>query len=121
VNSDAELAYRTILQDDEVDQLKDQVFRELLTFMMSDPTTIRGQWSYPRLAATWSGSGTTPQHLPRNHLHGQGEGRPAPGAAGLAEPRNRERHASPPSVQGRRGPLYGCLSHSGLQLVAPAR
>jgi phosphate transport system protein len=40
VNSDAELAYRTILQDDEVDQLKDQVFRELLTFMMSDPTTI---------------------------------------------------------------------------------
>ena len=40
VNSDAELAFRTILQDDEVDQLKDQVFRELLTFMMSDPTTI---------------------------------------------------------------------------------
>jgi phosphate transport system protein len=40
VNGDAELAYGTILKDDEVDQLKDQVFRELLTFMMSDPTTI---------------------------------------------------------------------------------
>jgi phosphate transport system protein len=40
VNGDDELAYRTILKDDEVDQLKDQVFRELLTFMMSDPTTI---------------------------------------------------------------------------------
>jgi len=40
VNGDDELAYRTILRDDEVDQLKDQVFRELLTFMMSDPTTI---------------------------------------------------------------------------------
>jgi phosphate transport system protein len=40
VNGDDELAYETILKDDEVDQLKDQVFRELLTFMMSDPTTI---------------------------------------------------------------------------------
>jgi len=40
VNGDDNLAYRTILKDDEVDQLKDQVFRELLTFMMSDPTTI---------------------------------------------------------------------------------
>ena len=40
VNGDDELAYRTILRDDEVDQLKDQVFRELLTFMMADPTTI---------------------------------------------------------------------------------
>jgi phosphate transport system protein len=40
VNGDDELAFRTIGKDDEVDQLKDQVFRELLTFMMSDPTTI---------------------------------------------------------------------------------
>jgi len=40
VNGDDEMAYRTIRKDDEVDQLKDQVFRELLTFMMSDPTTI---------------------------------------------------------------------------------
>ncbi len=40
VNGDDALAYQTILRDDEVDQLKDQVFRELLTFMMADPTTI---------------------------------------------------------------------------------
>ena len=40
VNGDDDLAYATIRKDDEVDQLKDQVFRELLTFMMSDPTTI---------------------------------------------------------------------------------
>jgi len=40
VNGDDELAFRTIRKDDEVDQLKDQVFRELLTFMMADPTTI---------------------------------------------------------------------------------
>ncbi len=40
VNGDDELAFATILRDDLVDQLKDQVFRELLTFMMGDPTTI---------------------------------------------------------------------------------
>ena len=40
VNGDDELAYSTILRDDEVDQLKDQVFRELLTYMMGDPATI---------------------------------------------------------------------------------
>jgi phosphate transport system protein len=40
VDGDDALAYGTILKDDEVDQLKDQVFRELLTFMMADPTTI---------------------------------------------------------------------------------
>jgi len=40
VNGDDELAYQTILKDDTVDQLKDQVFRELLTYMMADPSTI---------------------------------------------------------------------------------
>jgi phosphate transport system protein len=40
VNGDDALALETIHRDDEVDQLKDQVFRELLTYMMSDPSTI---------------------------------------------------------------------------------
>ncbi|MGZ8428802.1 MAG: phosphate signaling complex protein PhoU [Candidatus Deferrimicrobiaceae bacterium] len=40
VNHDPELAMAAIRKDDLVDQLKDQVFRELLTFMMSDPSTI---------------------------------------------------------------------------------
>lgn len=40
VNTDADLAYATILKDDSVDQLKDQIFRELLTYMMGDPKTI---------------------------------------------------------------------------------
>lgn len=40
VNGDVDLAQRTILRDDIVDQLKDQVFRELLTYMMADPGTI---------------------------------------------------------------------------------
>ena len=40
VNGDDALALETIHRDDEVDQFKDQVFRELLTYMMADPSTI---------------------------------------------------------------------------------
>ncbi len=40
VGGDDALAAATIQRDDEVDQLKDQVFRELLTYMMADPSTI---------------------------------------------------------------------------------
>jgi phosphate transport system protein len=40
VNGNDQLAYDAIKKDDLVDQLKDQVFRELLTYMMADPTTI---------------------------------------------------------------------------------
>lgn len=41
VNGNVELAYATIGKDDQVDQLKDQVFRELLTYMMADQGTIQ--------------------------------------------------------------------------------
>lgn len=40
VQADAEQAYQVAYRDDEVDQLYDQVYRELLTFMMADPGTI---------------------------------------------------------------------------------
>jgi len=40
VNGDEGLAMKVILADDQVDNLRDQVFRELLTYMMSDPMTI---------------------------------------------------------------------------------
>jgi phosphate transport system protein len=40
VNRDAVLARTVLERDDEVDSLKDQVFRELLTYMMADPGTI---------------------------------------------------------------------------------
>jgi phosphate transport system protein len=40
VNRDAEQARRICESDDEVDQLNQQIFRELLTYMMEDPTTI---------------------------------------------------------------------------------
>ena len=40
VREDAELALQVCHQDDEVDQLTDQLLRELLTFMLEDPHTI---------------------------------------------------------------------------------
>ena len=40
VRRETELARSVIEADDEVDNLRDQVFRELLTYMMADPATI---------------------------------------------------------------------------------
>ncbi|AZR74468.1 phosphate transport system regulatory protein PhoU [Anoxybacter fermentans] len=40
VNQDPELAREIARKDDEVDILNAQIFRELLTFMMADPSTI---------------------------------------------------------------------------------
>jgi len=40
ISHDAEAARKIVPEDDEVDNLYDQVFRELLTFMMEDPRTI---------------------------------------------------------------------------------
>jgi phosphate transport system protein len=40
VSRDPVLAKSVILEDDRVDNFKDQVFRELLTYMMSEPSTI---------------------------------------------------------------------------------
>ena len=37
---DDQLATQVMVRDDEVDQLNEQVFRELLTFMLEDPKTI---------------------------------------------------------------------------------
>ncbi len=41
VNKDVESAYEVVKSDDEVDSLYDQVYRELLTYMMADPSTIQ--------------------------------------------------------------------------------
>jgi phosphate transport system protein len=40
VNRDATCAMRVVAEDDEVDHLYDQVFRELISFMIEDPKTI---------------------------------------------------------------------------------
>ena len=45
VRRDAEAAQAIALEDDEVDALYDQVYRELLTFMIQDPSSIqRATW-----------------------------------------------------------------------------
>jgi phosphate transport system protein len=41
VNRDENLARSVLVRDDQVDELKDQVFRELLTYMISDPASIQ--------------------------------------------------------------------------------
>jgi phosphate transport system protein len=41
VRRDPDLARQVLARDDDVDELKDQVFRELLTYMMADPGTIQ--------------------------------------------------------------------------------
>jgi phosphate transport system protein len=41
VEEDAVKARSTVMRDDEVDSLKNQVFREVLTYMISDPRTIQ--------------------------------------------------------------------------------
>ncbi len=40
IEQDAVAARRVAERDDDVDQLYDQIYRELLAFMMSDPTTV---------------------------------------------------------------------------------
>jgi phosphate transport system protein len=40
IKQDVNLARSVLIRDDEIDGLKDQIFRELLTFMMSDQSTI---------------------------------------------------------------------------------
>jgi phosphate transport system protein len=42
VRRDVALAEKVLSEDDVLDALKTQIFRELLTFMLSDPTTIEG-------------------------------------------------------------------------------
>jgi phosphate transport system protein len=40
INRDAEAARKIVFEDDTIDHLYDQIFRELLTFMAEDPRTI---------------------------------------------------------------------------------
>ena len=40
INRDTEMARKIIVRDRQVDEIKDQVFRELLTYMMENPRLI---------------------------------------------------------------------------------
>lgn len=41
INEDIELSYKVMKSDDIVDKIRDQILRELITFMTSDPKTIK--------------------------------------------------------------------------------
>ena len=41
VNNDVQLAKEVCQRDDEVDQLNVQIFRELLTYMLQDPSSVQ--------------------------------------------------------------------------------
>jgi len=65
VRGDQELAQSVLRRDDQVDRLRDQLFRELLTYMMEDRLSclLLSNWcSWPRI---WSASATTLPISPR--------------------------------------------------------
>ncbi len=73
VTRDTELARRVCAADAEVDALKEQIFRELLTFMMEDPRTIPRAIRLPDLALPGARGGPRDQHRGDGGLHGRGQ------------------------------------------------
>ncbi len=83
VNGDAELARDVCRRDDAVDQLNNQVFRELLTYMMEDPETIHpGGRPHPRRPPPRTDRRPRHEHRRGRHLHGQGQDHQAPHRGG---------------------------------------
>ncbi|HGJ66935.1 TPA: phosphate signaling complex protein PhoU [bacterium] len=50
INEDVELAYDIVIRDSGVDSLRDQILRELVTFMSSEPTTIERAFQLIRIS-----------------------------------------------------------------------
>ena len=51
LKKDAKTADEVCLEDDKVDQLRDQILRELITYMSSDPSTIKRSIHLLRIAS----------------------------------------------------------------------
>ena len=83
VRRDIELAQGVLNEDDTLDALKTQVFRELLTYMLQDPHTIEPSLDLI-LDLAPPRTHRRPRHERRRgrHLHGVGQGRPAPRGRG---------------------------------------
>ena len=97
VRRDIELAQHVLNEDDELDALKTQVFRELLTYMLQDPSTIEPSLDLI-LDFPPSRAHRRPRHQRRRgrDLHGLGQGRPPP------RRRSRARAAGPNGPERRR-------------------
>jgi len=50
INEDVELAYDVTIRDNDVDALRDQIIRELVTFMSSEPATIERAFQLMRIS-----------------------------------------------------------------------
>ena len=78
VRRDIELARSVLARDDQVDQLRDQIFRELLSYMMGDSSVV-----FPGFRADPGGQESRAhrrprhQHRRRRDLHGCGQRRAA--------------------------------------------
>ena len=72
VARDTALARRVCAEDAEVDALKEQIFRELLTFMMEDPRDHPARDpAHPHLALPGAGGRPRHQHRGDGDLHGR--------------------------------------------------
>ena len=72
-------AESVIMQDDRVDGLKNQIFRELLTYMMSEPADHPHRpAAHPGLPQPGADRRPGGQHRGGRHIHGPRQGRPAP-------------------------------------------
>ena len=79
VRRDTELAQHVLNEDDALDALKTQIFRELLTYMLAGPGDDRaGARPDPRLPPPRTHRRPRHQRRRRRHLHGLGPGRPPP-------------------------------------------
>ena len=79
VRRDVALAQAVLDEDDALDALKTQVFRELLTYMLQDPEHHRaGARPDPDLAPPRADRRPRHQRRRGRHLHGVGERRPPP-------------------------------------------
>ena len=129
VRRDIELAQGVLNEDDTLDALKTQVFRELLTYMLQDPHTIEPSLDLI-LDLAPPRAHRRPRHQRRRgrHLHGVRPGRPAPcgrsrsvtgGASQSQGARQCVRARAPPSLEP--APLHSALSIDRMSRFGAAR
>ena len=100
-----QLARDVLRRDDEVDELKDQMFRELLTYMMADPGTIQRALALILISRNLERI-ARPRHQHRRgrDLHRRGEGRATPRRARHGEAMKTESAERVPGEEQRRAP-----------------
>ena len=96
VRRDTALAHQVLNEDDQLDALKTQVFRELLTYMLQDPATVEPALDLILISRHLERIGDHATNIAEDvDLHGVGPGRPPSSAhAGRRLARRRLRATS---------------------------